>query len=513
VNALEAYKAFTDFEFDAIPLRPGTKDAIGRNWPNRSPVSLWRYALRQYALEDLNIGLRCGGEARLAVLDCDEKTQPGVFINAQTWLAGLGYMPGDYPTIQTSSGIGRHVYATLTGTLPGHSRNFAGDFGAGQFKFGNATQVAAPPSIVGGNAYKLIAGDYRQPLKLTVADVLPILGNQDTEPEAARPSIPSLAWRILSGNDDMIRRYATRSEAEEACIASLINAGHDFDSVLSLFTQYPGAGRFAEMYVKRPRNAVKWLKHSFDEARRWTSANESKGRKLAEAAIEWAASRPWPGRTGAVDRAVYIAHASIASRAGRVQYGASCRELAELAAVGFKTAIRATHRITASGLITLEAKYTVSCPNRYRLETLGRSDTLPKNSNVRECVTTPTEHDAFRGRYLGKTAAEIWDLLQAEPLTAAELAERTGRYLGTVKRNLARMRRIVDMVTGEVIAEMVTPDGDKWQACADVDLDALAKFFCTAGKAEEQKKQHAKERRAHHRQLERGIKEHATTAV
>ncbi len=508
MNTLEACEAFAGYSFDAIPLHPGTKDPIGRNWPNRPPAELWRHAPA-----DSNVGLRCGGEARLAVLDCDEKTRPGIFITTQTWLAGLGYMPGDYPTIQTSSGIGRHIYATLTGILPGHSRHFAKDFGAGEFKFGNATQVAAPPSIVGGGEYKLIAGDYRQLPVIAVADVLPILGNQDTEPEAARPSIPARAWRILSGDADTIRHYATRSEAEEACIASLINAGHDFDSVLSLFTQYPGAGKFAEMRVKRPRNAIKWLKHSFDEARRWTSANESKGRRLAEAAIEWAASRPWPGRTGAVDKAIYTAHAEIAQRAGRVQYGASCRELAELAAVGFKTAIRATHRITASGLITLEAKFTVSCPNRYRLETFGRSDTLPKNSIVRECVTTPTEHDAFRGRYLGKTAAEIWGLLQAEPLTAAELAERTGRYLGTVKRTLARMRRIVDTVTGEVISEMVTPDGDKWHACADVDLDGLAKFFCTAGKAADQKKQHAEERRIHQRKLEKGKKEHATAAI
>jgi hypothetical protein len=514
MNSREAAEGYADLGFDAIPLHPGTKDPIGRNWPNRPPDSLWRYAK-----PDSNVGLRCGGEARLAVLDCDDKTKPGTFTNAQNFLAGLGYMPGEYPVIQTASASPGHVYVTFTGTLAGHSRHFSNDFGAGEFKYGNGTQVAAPPSIVGSGAYILVSGDFRQLPKLEVRDVLPVLGNQNTGPEAAHPSIPSLAWRILLGDKDTIGRYATRSEAEQACIASLINAGHDFDSVLSLFTQHPGAGKFAEMHVKHPRNAIKWLKHSFDEACRWTSTHDSKSRTLAEAAITWATSRPWPGRTGATDRAVFTAHASIAARAGRLAYGASCRELAELAAVGFKTAIRATHRLTASGLITLEAGFTVSCPNRYRLQPLGQDDTLPKYSNVRECVILSKEphdaerHDAFRSRYLGKTAAEIWALLQAGPLTAEEIAERTGRHFKTVKRNLARMRRIVDTVTGEVIAEMVTPDGDKWQACADVDLDDLAKFFGTAGKAERQKRQHAEERRIHRQSLEKGRREHAITTV
>jgi hypothetical protein len=504
---LEAADAYADLGLDAIPLHPGTKDPIGRNWPNRPPAELWRHAPA-----DSNVGLRCGGEARLAVVDCDEKTKPGIFTTTQTWLAGLGYMPADYPVIQTASKIGRQIYVTLAGTLPGHSRHFAKGFGAGEFKFGNATQVAAPPSIVGGNEYRLIAGDFRQLPRLEVKDILPILGNQSTEPEAARPNIPALAWRILSGDVDTIRRYATRSEAEQACIASLINAGHDFGSVMNLLIHSPGAGKFAEMYQKHPQSAVKWLEHSFEEAVSFC-AHDSKSRTLAEAAIEWAASRPWPGRSGAVDHRVFIAHATIAHRSGKLEYGVSCRELAELAAVGFKTAIRATHRLISADLLSLDTPATVSCPNRYRLRPLGHSDTFPKYSIVRECVTMSTKHDAFRGRYLGKSAAEIWDLLQAGPLTAEEISERTGRHLKTVKRNLARMRRVVDTVTGEVIAEMVGLDGDKWHACADVDLDALAKFFCTAGKAARQKAQHARERREHRRKLERGKKEHASTTV
>mgnify|MGYP001573380205 CR=1 FL=1 len=501
-RALDYAEVYSELGLDSVPLRPGTKDpSLFRNWQTRDPAELWRHAP-----PDSNIGIRGGGEAQAAIFDCDDKTRVGTFAAVQNWLFGLGIEPNCYPVVQTASGISRHAYVSFAGTLAGHSRHFANNFGAGEFKFGNATQVAAPPSKVGEATYTLLAGDFAHLPTVTLADVLPLLADQDTTPEPARPAIPSLAWRILSGNAETIRRYKTRSEAEQACIASLINAGHDFESILTLFTQYPAAGKFAEMCVKNQRNAIKWLRKSVDEARRWTSANVSKGRRGAEEIIGWANSRPWPGRTGAVDRCVFLAHAQIAWRAGRLVYSASCRDLAELAGVSSKTATRATHRLTTADLLSLDRAATVSCPNCYQLRPCGQTDTLPKYFIVRKCVTLSTEHDAFRSRYLGKAAAEIWQLLQAEALTAEELAERTGRHLKTVRRKLDRMARIVDPVTGEVAEMLACDDGGAWHVCAGVDLDHVARLLGTSGAAKRQRARHADDRKAHRRSLALGRK-------
>ena len=38
-------------------------------------------------LKDFNIGIRCGGKKKLAVIDCDEKKKAGTIENARNWLA------------------------------------------------------------------------------------------------------------------------------------------------------------------------------------------------------------------------------------------------------------------------------------------------------------------------------------------------------------------------------------------------------------------------------------------
>jgi hypothetical protein len=120
----------------------------------------------------------------------------------------------------------------------------------------------------------------------------------------------------------------------------------------------------------------------------------------------------------------------------------------------------ATRRLVANGLVSLALPSTVSLASRYRLA--YQTSTLPQYPTVRECLSL-ARHDVFRGRNgLPRTAAELWELL-CEPMTAAELADRTGRSLRTVKRNLDRMARIVDPKTGEVFS-MVECDGDLWRA-------------------------------------------------
>jgi len=498
MNAVEIYAGLG---FDTLPLLPGTKEAASASWPTAWPDEMW-----ERAPDSANIGIRCGGESQLAVMDCDEEDAPGTFAHVQDFLFGLGFEPGSYPVVQTASGVGRQIYVTLTGTLPGHSRKWGATFGAGEFRYGPGAYVVAPPSIVDGATYTLISGDFRQLPAVSVADILPLLNDKSTVPEAAAPpSIPRLAWRILSGEAEAIDKYQSRSEAEQACIASLIRAGHDFESVLNLFRHFPAAGKFADKNTGNPKRAIAWLRHSYTEAQKFCASHESYGRRLAAAAIAWATDlqnwRDWPSRTRLTDRAVFLAHASIAHRAGRVDYAADCRTLAELAAVSHVTATNATLRLVTDGLLTLSEPHAAKLANRFRL---GQDFTLHKNSHVVECkVSSP--HEAFRSRYLGKEGAAIWEALQATQngMTAEELAEATGIALEAVRRTLDRMQNVLDFKTGELVS-MVHADESGQYRPAEINLDWIARLLGTEGAAKRQCRKHVEERRLHRRSLELG---------
>jgi hypothetical protein len=119
---------YDELGFDTLPLIPGAKRTYARSWQRRLSFRLWHNAP-----ESANIGIRGGGFARVAFIDCDE---PRAFKNVTDWLASLGYRNDSYPVIQTASGAGRHVYITLAGALSGDARDLSGEIGAGEFRYG-----------------------------------------------------------------------------------------------------------------------------------------------------------------------------------------------------------------------------------------------------------------------------------------------------------------------------------------------------------------------------------------
>ena len=116
-------KGFTLLGFDTLPLVAGSKTPIVKGWNNREPHRMW-----SDVPNNVNIGLRAGGNSHIGFIDCDEKNIEGTFTNIQAWLEGLGYLSGDYPVVQTASGIGRHVYINFAGGLEGNYCNFSSDF-------------------------------------------------------------------------------------------------------------------------------------------------------------------------------------------------------------------------------------------------------------------------------------------------------------------------------------------------------------------------------------------------
>ncbi|MBI5879946.1 MAG: bifunctional DNA primase/polymerase [Chloroflexi bacterium] len=482
-NVASARAVYVALDYDPIPLVPDGKAPHASDWPTVPPAKQWRDAPA-----DANIALRCGGGLRLAVLDADDDAMPGTAERIARYLAGMGIDAGDCPTIATPSG-GRHFYVRFTRPLSGNARNLSPDMGKGELRFGCGAYVAAPPSTIGQARYQLTAGDWRQLPPIDPRDLLPIVPTLETSAQVsadtpARARFSRRAWALLSGEG--IDRYPSRSEAEQAVITSLINSGFDFPGILSLFIRYPAGGKFAELYAASPKRAEAYLRHSFGAAARYASAHTSPARQMAAQAIAWASARAWPGRTGATDRAVFLAHANIAHTAGATLYAAPCRTLAELAQVDKLTASRATHRLVTAGMLAVEKPATATLSTVFRLSpaltTAYTSIPLP----VRKCT-----HVAFRG---DKTAGQVWGELQSGALSVAELAERTGRGTATIARALARMARIVDARTGEVWA-IVTREGETWRACEGADLEAVARANGAADAAERQRQRHAEERR------------------
>ena len=494
------HKALEEYEglgFDTLPLKPGTKDRpLARAWQMKEPYQMWRKAPTTS-----NIGIRFGGDIRLACLECDERKKGGTFENAQDFLFGFGLEPGAYPDVMSASGGSRHIYVMFNGKLEGSYRLLDKELGTGEFRFGPGAYSAAPPSYVSGGVYKLMGGDFRQLPQLTLSDVLPILKNKDitSEPERKSSIIPRRALALLHGKN--VEVFRTRSEAEQSLITSLINAGHSFDSILGLFLKYPCAGKFAEIHTKSERNAIRWLRLSYDKAYQWANSHESKARIIAKGAIEWAESTPWPGRTGMYDRVVFIAHARIAHQAGRLIYAASCRDLAELAGVSFPAASKASQRLREMCLLTLEDEAVAECANVFRLNIDGQTFTLPHKEELRECKGL-SNHDVFRWGGLGKSAVEVYEELIIKPATDKELAECTGRHLKTVKRALKRMTGMIDSGTGEII-DMVYKENGLWHACT-VDLDHIAWVLGTAGISKKQREKHRIDRLSHGRALRKG---------
>jgi CRP-like cAMP-binding protein len=300
--------------------------------------------------------------------------------------------------------------------------------------------------------------------------------------------VPRLAANLLRGRGVRNSKYTTRSEAEQAIIASLYAKGFDFIEVLALFRKYPAAGKFSAM---RESLATAYLRSSYEFARKFheEESPESNVRKAARDALLWASATPWPGKTGSTDRAVFCAHASLSYQSSREDYGASARDIAEHAGCQRVTAQRSTHRLRRDGLIELTKPYTFSWSNRYAI-------TLPdeKGHSLHHSLTRSVEGvdqrvsfllpDAFRHRGLGRPAFEVFEAI-AIPTSAKDIADKTGRHIRTVRRALNRLKAF----------DCAQRSGRLWSRAENPpDFEAIAKTVGTHGARHKQQHKHSMER-------------------
>ena len=86
----------------------------------------------------------------------------------------------------------------------------------------------------------------------------------------------------------------------------------------------------------------------------------NRGRRIAEAAMEWAESNRWYGEAGRTDKACFLAHAGTAFKYNRVTYILSKLDLARLAKVDPGVACIANKRLQEAKYIELVKKGTYS---------------------------------------------------------------------------------------------------------------------------------------------------------
>ena len=479
-----------------VPFENGTKNRpFWGSWKEyqQIPQSLSEVKVLFYGLDSANIALVGGVQSQQGypfVVDSDSSEKA---VNFRNVLAGLGietweaqrdhFLPDD------PHAGGQHFYFLADQPVKTTNCKF------GEVRGKGAIVIAPFSTHPTGTTYQF---KQKPPVifRLDSLQAIPELGLTVATDKSNRT--PRLAWNLLQGKSETVAKYRTRSEAEAALCASLIRAGYDFEGILTLLIVHPGPGKFTELYHRNNKNGVRYLYHTFQNAYEFVRQNPNQAGTIAHQLIQWAQSQPWPGRTGATDKAVYLAHLDIVLRCGKLTYGASCRELAEKAGVAWQTVPKANKRLIASGLIVQTQMARPSLSNVWTLN----MDVVPnfvtqstRCDGVTNYGKNEQSHDVFRWAGLNKTGHAIYQALKKLGIaTPQEIVKETGRGKTTVYRKLRDMEKYL----------MAEPVGQgKWQAL-EVNLDIVARMLGTYGKGEKQRKRHAQERRLHQLVLRQG---------
>lgn len=231
-------------------------------------------------------------------------------------------------------------------------------------------------------------------------------------------------------------------------------------------------------------------------------------------AIDWinkALNSPWPGRSGPIDRVVYIAMCEMMYKVGRPFVGMDQRTMAETVNISNGSASNSLRRLgrpidktTGEVLPALVAdlhhKDDTFGTKHYRvcqyliihihvLNDKVLTDVPVYVHAMNDKVLTDTftsylNHDLFIRGGLGKGGAQLWHFLQS-PISTEHLAAKSGRAINTVKHSLALMEEL----------HLVTKAEDLWMRAPDANLDLAAKSLGVWGRLKRRKKEHEEQRK------------------
>ena len=526
--------------YDPIPIAPGTKDPVSKltGWQRRPPAELWRH---ENVTANCNIALRHGGDLQLASVEAEHTATPEQVASLRRYMAGLGLWPDGCPVVDSWQGFPRWFFHLLDSPMTGNSREMAADVGAGELRYGPGAFALIPPSRIDDRPYALVAGDWRQLPPVYWADVAPLLADprrRDDAP-AIDAKLSALAQAIADGENvlpaDVRKRLRGMggtdypSVDDFTTVYRLAALGFDADSCLAVMLFHPGFGHFSDLAAKNSAAAVHWLADAHAKASAYIAKNGADVSQRLARLIAQTESEAWPGRTGATDKAVYLAHLRIALDANTPVWAGAARRLADLVNVNNVTASHATKRLIDLGRLTLHKAATAQLAAEYALPDEERAHTspllyVPTKRSGEVCANSaddesqesekrggggesqrPSEpqtggvqkilgHDLFSWHGLYKGAGLVYAAL---PGTVEELAERSGRHRATVKRALAKLAAIRNAVTGEVYALVEQDGAGVWQLVEGADVDKAARLLAVDGIGAKRRAKHEAERQRH----------------
>lgn len=205
-----------------------------------------------------------------------------------------------------------------------------------------------------------------------------------------------------------------------------------------------------------PANPDRFTIEEINRIERWVTSEPRQPARLYRAdlpaadddwtkAAAFAEQHHWTGKTGATDRAVFMAcchRAQVASR--NHAWRASVREIAVIAGVCAETAIKALRRLVADGLIRYVCEDHSSRASVYAFTPaalLPQSSTLfPREDSVLLCVSRNTAERSA----LGKNGDLVWRRLAAHdrPLTAQKIADLCNLTLRQARYELGKLQKV-----------------------------------------------------------------------
>ena len=468
-----------------VPYRPNSKAAVCTGWQVRDPSDQWSEVAERGIL-DPNIALLLrdvssfDADAGLTAdqlrnyFDCLGARLPETSTATpghRQLFARVSDMPADISRHKLSSHLDGDFLAAGAALVPRSiidGRNYG-------FRYGNEQAVARAP-VIGWRDVSMLV-DYRPRPAITYTST-PV-------PLISRPMprwVAGLFYdlqKAAKGQDLELpgKKYQTRSEAEMAVVCGLILAGWGFDTIRAQFQAYK-PGHYQAYGGGDSRHRDSYFAKSFDKALTFLC---NQRREFSEV-YQLASLTAWPGRFGYHDRAVYLALLSLCWLGASWDCYAAFRELRQLCAKHDKAIGNALKRLQDGGLIAKLPGNMTSNTGIYRLAPPLGSDIdiayitalpgtpgrccvgvayitgLPGTSGdekqtdkaesgkeakppgaQRGSASLPGAVVGEMGAKMGRTPLAVYDLLGVEPLTVADLVERTGKHRVTIWRNVKRL--------------------------------------------------------------------------
>jgi hypothetical protein len=350
----------------------------------------------------------------------------------------------------------------------------------------------------------------------SVHEVLDALAPNSSRP---RPLSSRTADFLLSG--DSLGEYRSRSELVMAIINGAVSTGWFpaviFSALMDL--QHIGGRKVQEIARRKGvptarRYVESACRKAFGYLQRCKFGVTETIRSLMHLSHT---NGDWHGRAGNTDRAVLRAHFQIALRVKRLEYGASVREVAELARISSIATVSASHRrLVECGWLKRASRQPrhakLVCgkvdqqATRWTLRE-GRDTSITQPNNLssswgcKECSVglTNSSSDVFRWGALGKAAERIFQALegQVDGRTAQQIAVLQGMSRAAALKQLRKLEK-------RGLASRSSGREPSW-VLGKRSVDEAAQELGTAGALERQMAHHAHERERYLRKRHRVV--------